>query len=101
MAGANSGDRLDDHEQRLKKLEAARKEMEDAMVVMAHLEARAASRIKEHAEFVASIEAGIKSHESRIAKQEETSDLLGQRVDKLVLAIGDLISRIPPTALSN
>ena len=55
MAGANGGDRLDDHEQRLKKLEAARKEMEDAMVVTAHLEVSAASHIKEHAEFIASI----------------------------------------------
>jgi septal ring factor EnvC (AmiA/AmiB activator) len=92
MAEANGGNA---------RLEAARKEMEDAMIVMAHLEAKAASRIQEHAEFIATIEAGIKSHESRIAEREETSDLLGQRVDKLVLAIGDLISRIPPASFSN
>jgi hypothetical protein len=31
------------------KLEMARREMEDAMVVMAHLESKAPARIKEHA----------------------------------------------------
>ncbi len=82
------------------KLEAARKELEHSLIVMAHLETRAAARIKEHAEFIVSLEAGLKSRELRFAKQEEASALLGQRVDQLVLAIGDLISRIPPSALS-
>jgi hypothetical protein len=36
-------------EGRVSKLKAARKEMEDAMLVMAQLEARSASRVKEHA----------------------------------------------------
>jgi len=67
---------------------------------MSVLEAKSATRIKEHAQFISAMEAGIKSHELRMAKQEETSDLLGQRVKALVSAIGELISRIPPAALS-
>jgi 5-enolpyruvylshikimate-3-phosphate synthase len=52
MAEPNGSGRIDDHEERLRKLEAARKEIEDALVVMAHLEATAAARIKEHAQFI-------------------------------------------------
>jgi hypothetical protein len=100
MAEFNGGNRLDDHEQRLARLEAARKELEDSFIVMTHLETKAAARVKEHAEFIASLEAGMKSHELRFAKQEEASALLGRRIDQLVLAIGDLISRIPPSALA-
>ena len=56
MAESNGGGRIDDHEERIKKLEAARREMEDTMIVMAHLESKAAARIKEHAEFIAYME---------------------------------------------
>ena len=52
MAEPNGSGRIDDHEERLKRLEAARREMEDALVVMAHLESKAAARIKEHAQFI-------------------------------------------------
>ena len=44
--------------------------MEDAFVVMAHLESRAAARIKEHAEFIAEHEATLRSHSQFIASQE-------------------------------
>jgi chromosome segregation ATPase len=100
MAKANGSGRIDDHEERLRKLEAARKEMEDTLVVMAHLEAKAAARIKEHAEFIADFEASLRSHDKRMAKQDERSVALDERVDKLVSSIGELISRIPPSALT-
>ncbi len=90
----------DFHEQRLAKLEAARKALEDSFIVMTHLETKAGARVKERAEFIASLEAGMKSHELRLAKQEEASALLGQRIDRLVLAMGNLISRIPPSTLA-
>jgi len=93
MAESNGSNRLDDHEQRLAKLEAARKELEDSLIVMMHLETRAAARVKEHAEFIA-------AHEAAIAKQVERTSVLDERVDKLVVAIGELISRIPPSALT-
>jgi chromosome segregation ATPase len=94
MNESNGGNRLDDHEQRLAKLEAARKELEDSFTVMTHLETKAAARLKEHAEFIA-------AHKAAIAKQVERASILDERVDKLVLAIGDLISRIPPSALAH
>jgi hypothetical protein len=50
MAEFDGGSRLDDHEQRLAKLEAARRELEDSFIVMSHLETKAAARIREHAE---------------------------------------------------
>jgi hypothetical protein len=76
------------------------KEVTPHWVIQGPLETEAAARVKEHAEFIASLEAGMKSHELRLAKQEEGSALLGQRIDQLVLAIGNLISRIPPSALA-
>jgi hypothetical protein len=42
-----------DLESRVTTLEKARKELEDAMLVHAVLEAKSAARIKEHAEFIA------------------------------------------------
>jgi hypothetical protein len=42
-----------DLESRVTTLEKARKELEDAMLVHAVLEAKSAERIKEHAEFIA------------------------------------------------
>ena len=92
MADSNGSDKFDDHEQRLAKLEAARRELEDSFVVMTHLETKAAARVREHAEFIA-------AHEAAIAKQLERTSALDERVDKLVLAIGELISSIPPAAL--
>lgn len=57
-----------DMEERVSRLEAARKEMEDALVVMAHLESKSAARIKEHAEFIARHEEWWDKHQ--IAMQE-------------------------------
>jgi len=53
MAEPHGNGNRDDHEERTARLEAARKEMEDALIVMAHLETKSAARLKEHAEFVA------------------------------------------------
>jgi flagellar biosynthesis chaperone FliJ len=100
MAESNGGNRLDDHEQRLARLEAARRELEDSFIVMTHLETKAAARIREHAEFIAAHEAAIAKQEAATAKQVERTSVLDERVDKLVLAIGKLISRIPPSGFS-
>src|SRR5271165_5324340 len=70
MAEPNGNGKTCDHEERLGRLEAARKEMEDALVVMAHLESKSAARIKEHAEFIAEHEATLRSHSRFIASQE-------------------------------
>jgi hypothetical protein len=44
-------------------LEKARKELEDAMLVHADLEAKSAARLKEHAEFIATHEGFNSRHE--------------------------------------
>ncbi len=93
MVESNGGNKPDDHEQRLARLKTVRRELEHSLVVMTHLETKAAARVKDHAEFIAAQEAAI-------AKQVERTSVLDERVDKLVLAIGELISRIPPSPLS-
>ncbi|HWF47438.1 MAG TPA: hypothetical protein VG168_10565 [Bryobacteraceae bacterium] len=100
MAEPNGRGRLDDHEARIKRLEEARKEVEDALVVMSHLESKAAARVKEHAQFIAEHQAAMESYEKRAAQQEQRTRELDERMDKLVLSIGESISRIPPSTLA-
>ena len=76
MAESNGGGRIEDHEERLRKLEAARKEMEDTMVVMAHLESKAGARIKEHAEFMVLLEDGARRHELAMREFDEKLNAL-------------------------
>jgi uncharacterized coiled-coil protein SlyX len=66
MAEGNGTNRLDDHEQRLVKLEAARKELEDSFIVMAHLETKAAARVKEHAEFLVGHQQAIQEIDAKL-----------------------------------
>jgi hypothetical protein len=49
MAETKGSGRLDDREECLGKREAARKEREDALIVMTHLESKSAARVTEHA----------------------------------------------------
>jgi tRNA isopentenyl-2-thiomethyl-A-37 hydroxylase MiaE len=62
MAASNGSD----HEERLRKLEAARKEMEDTLIVMAHLESKSAERIKEHAQFIADHRAAMLEFDGKL-----------------------------------
>jgi chromosome segregation ATPase len=101
MAETNGGGRIDDHEVRIVKLKAARREVEDALVVMAHLESQAAARVKEHSEFIALHEAAMASYDKRLLNQEARSAEIDARLDKLVSSIGELIARTPPSNLSN
>jgi flagellar biosynthesis chaperone FliJ len=71
MAEANGGGRLNDHEERIARLEAARKELEDSFIVMAHLETKSAARVKEHAEFIADHEQAIRKHNEFVAHHEQ------------------------------
>jgi hypothetical protein len=70
MAESNGAHRIDDHELRLAKLEAARRQLEDPFILMAHLEMKAAARIREHVEFIAEHEARLRSHSEFIDGQE-------------------------------
>ena len=66
MAEPNGGGRLNDHEERIARLEAARRELEDSFIVMAHLETKSAARVKEHAEFIARHEQVIREIDDKL-----------------------------------
>jgi hypothetical protein len=66
MAESNGGGKLNDHEDRSVRLEAARKELEDSFVVMVHLETKSSARIKEHAEFIARHEQVIREIDDKL-----------------------------------
>jgi hypothetical protein len=65
-----------DLESRVSTLEKARKELEDAMLVHAVLEAKSAARLKEHAEFIARHEAFHSRHEMMMAEFDEKLNAL-------------------------
>lgn len=98
MAGMNGHG--NDHEDRISKLEAARKEIEDTLVVMAHLEKNAAARVKEHAQFIAEQQALLDAHTRQLEEERVARKALDARVDRLVSSIGELIARIPPSSLA-
>ncbi len=76
-------------EKRLTALEQARVEMEDALLVHAHLESAAARRLKEHAEWLV-------RHEAEIEEDRRRGRALDERIDRLVSAIGEFISQQRP-----
>jgi hypothetical protein len=78
-----------DHEARIARLEAARKEIEDTIVVMAHLESKAGARMKEHAELIAQHHALLASHAVFVAKH----DIAMQEFDGKLNALIHIISR--------
>jgi uncharacterized coiled-coil protein SlyX len=88
---------MSDLEPRVSRLEQARKDLEDAMIVMAHLEKKAGERIEEHAIFLAEHEKTMREHDRQIAEQREFGKQLDQRIDRLVSAIGKSISEGRPT----
>jgi len=69
---------------RVRTLEDARKDLEDAMVVHAYLEKKAAERIKEHAIWLA-------YHEEQMRHQVKFNSDLDERIANLVSAIGEMI----------
>lgn len=81
-----------DHETRLRALEAARKEIEDSLLVMSQLEARQSRVVRELAEQQDAQRTELEEQRKRHAEQ-------GERIDQLVSAIGKLIARIPPESL--
>jgi hypothetical protein len=68
-------------------------DLEDAMVVQAHLEKGLVEQTKEHARLLAKFISGL---EAEAIERRAKDAVLDARVDKLVIAIGELISRVPP-----
>lgn len=84
---------MPDHETRITALEQARKELEDAFIVMTHLETKQSNLLKAQAEYVASHEERLKSAEREQATQRELNRDVDKRISDLVSAIGELIRR--------
>ena len=91
MAELNGGNRLDDHEQRIARLEAARRELEDSFIVMTHLETKAAARVKEHAEFIAEHEVLLRSHAEFVASEAAAMRLHTQKMNEFDEKLNALI----------
>jgi hypothetical protein len=97
MAETNGDGRIEDHEERLRKLEAARKDMEDTMIVMAHLESKAGARIKEHAEFIADHEDAMRRHDKAITSLDaytEAHRISMQEFDEKLNALIEIVGRM-------
>jgi hypothetical protein len=72
-------------------------DIEDAMIVQAHLEKKMAEQSKLQARRLADLISGLEAESAeRLAKDAA----LDARVDKLISSIGELISRIPPATLT-
>jgi hypothetical protein len=71
-------------------------DLEDVMIVQAHLEKGLAEQAKLQARRLADLISGL---EAESAERRAKDAALDARVDKLVSSIGELISRIPPAAL--
>jgi hypothetical protein len=84
--------RVDEHDGRLQHLDAIVKDLEDALVVHAHLEKRKAERIKEHTEFISRNAEFISRHEESVRyhdlKMREFDEKLNALIDIVMLREG-------------
>jgi chromosome segregation ATPase len=104
--GNGSRDWREEMRERMEALEKAHKELEDSFIVLTHVETKMSQLLKDQTEYVANHEQLLRQHEDRLQdyekrrqEQAERDRMLDERIDKLVLAIGDLIRRIPPQNL--
>lgn len=67
-------------------MEAAIKQLQEASVVMAALESRHATMMKDHAEWLV-------THDKAIAEARDRDKATDERIEKLVSAIGEWIRR--------
>lgn len=77
---------MNDHETRIKALEQARKELEDAFLVMTHLETKQSNLIKIQADETEKLRA-------QMAEQRRLNQETDKRIADLVSAIGTLIGK--------
>ena len=78
---------LEEHEERIRALEGARKEVEESLIVMAHLETRQSNTIRDLAARAAQAE----EFEERMKAHWESQRQLNAETDK---RIADLVSAI-------
>ena len=87
----------DDHERRIRALEEARKELEDAFLVMTHLETKQSNAIKLQAEAMEEQWRLNQSQAKAMAEQRNLNQETDKRIADLVSAIGKLITKMPTT----
>jgi len=68
-------------------------EIEDALVVMAHLNTDMSNMLKEHTNFIREHEATITRIDARLDRMSEKAEATDLRIEQLVSAIGQLIAR--------
>lgn len=81
---------MENFDTRLTALQAAHKELEDAFIVMTHLEKKMGEVLKEQAQYVA-------SHEARLRTAEKRACEVDERIDKLVSATGAFMAQKLPS----
>jgi hypothetical protein len=86
---------MDDFESRLKVLENARRELEESFIVMTHLETKQSRMIKEQAEYLAGHETRLREAEQRNAQADQRNREVDLRIEKLVSAIGLILTQRP------
>ncbi len=77
----------------LPRLQAAMKELEEASIVTAHLQARQAAMLKEHAEWLQSHDRAMSEMDKHRAEDRERGRALDERIEKLVSAIGEMLRK--------
>ena len=77
-------------EQRVGALEQARRELEDAFLVMTHLETRQSNLLREQSEYMANFETRLRQAEHQDEIQREKNRELDERIAALVSGIGRL-----------
>jgi hypothetical protein len=83
-----------DHEIRIAKLEAARKELEDAFIVMTHLETKQSNVIKGLAETQAEFAARQVARQAELEEFEKRHVLRMSEFDEKLNALIDIVSRM-------
>ncbi len=84
---------MSDTNQRLNTLEDARRNIEENLIVMAHLETGQSRMLKEHAVFLAEHERTLKEVDSRLNQMTVRGAETDIRIERLVSAIGTLVAR--------
>lgn len=80
----------------LQRIHGKFQDLEDAMLVQAHLEAGFSRQLKEHAKVLDRILAAAERNEQEHQQFFEGQRQLNERIDNLVIAIVQLIQRMPP-----
>lgn len=85
-------------ELRRQRLQASLKELQDAMTVTAYSQARFERAQQQHQEWLENHRRAVARHDREMEEIREAGRRTDERIDKLVLAIGQLTARmgIPP-----